>query len=317
MTAGSLAASSNAYVGNSGTGTFNQSGGTNSIGSTLDLGNNVGDVGSYGLSGVGQISAAYENVGLSGTGTFNQSGGINTVANQLILGVNAGASGTYNLNGGLLVASSLGQGPGTAAFNFSGGTLSRGGGFTVGMPLTLASGGSAATFDTAGHAVVLASPLSGPGSLTLNDSLGTRVRGPCRFECLRRRDNGQQRHAAGRQRRRHGHAGLGGRQRQQLPGLQSQRQRPGRRQQHRRQRFRGATWARRDHASGKQFLYRPDQGPRRHAPGQRLAQPQQHDHRFRRRLGRQREARLARLSSTAAPSMSQAMPTAARSPSQA
>ena len=74
------------YVGLSGTGSFTQSGGTNSA-SNLYLGNNTGGNGVYSLSGSGQVSAQSEYVGSSGTGAFTQTGGSNTVASALYLGV--------------------------------------------------------------------------------------------------------------------------------------------------------------------------------------------------------------------------------------
>ena len=63
-----------------------RSGGTNSIGNALYLGNNAGDSGTYNLSGSGQVSAYYEYVGYSGTGTFTQSGGTNNSGYYLYLG---------------------------------------------------------------------------------------------------------------------------------------------------------------------------------------------------------------------------------------
>ena len=121
------------YVGYSGTGTFTQSGGANSIGSyyysgPLYVGANAGGSGSYSLSGSGLLSANSEYVGSSGTGTFTQTGGTNNVnsyyAGSLTLGANAGGSGAYNLSGsGLLSANSeyLGY-SGTGSFTQSGGT---------------------------------------------------------------------------------------------------------------------------------------------------------------------------------------------------
>ncbi len=53
---------------------------------------------------------------------------------------------------------------GAAAFNFNGGTLQAGSQFANIVPMTLGTGGGA-TFDTAGFAVTLTGPLSGPGSL--------------------------------------------------------------------------------------------------------------------------------------------------------
>ena len=85
------------YVGYSGTGTFTQSGGTNSIGNDLYLGANAGSSGTYILSGSGLLSAAGEYVGAPGTASFLQSGGTNTTSLLAI-----GSSGSYLLAGGLL-----------------------------------------------------------------------------------------------------------------------------------------------------------------------------------------------------------------------
>jgi autotransporter-associated beta strand protein len=125
MTGGSLYATSYQYVGDSGTGIFTQSGGTNSIGGTLWLGNNPGGSGTYNLSGSGLLSAAYEEIGFSGgAGSFTQSGGTHSVSGELFLGPQPGSSGTYNLSGsGLLSADIEFIGfSGSGAFNQSGGT---------------------------------------------------------------------------------------------------------------------------------------------------------------------------------------------------
>jgi autotransporter-associated beta strand protein len=151
-------------------GTYNQSGGTNNGGNYLQLGIYAGSTGTYNLSGNGQLAAGTENVGYSGTGTFTQSGGTNSVSSVLNLGNNAGSSGTYNLNGGVLILSSLSQGSGSAAFNFNGGTLQASSTFSTSLPMTLGTSGGGATFDTAGYDVALSGALSGPGSLT---KLGT------------------------------------------------------------------------------------------------------------------------------------------------
>ncbi len=115
----------NEYVGDSGTGTFTQSGGTNSISGCLYLGYNRS--GTYNLNGTGGLSAPNEYIGYSGTGTFNQSGGTNTIASggALYLGYHFIGSGTYTLSKpGLLYAQSdeiVGYG-GTGTFTQSGGT---------------------------------------------------------------------------------------------------------------------------------------------------------------------------------------------------
>jgi hypothetical protein len=97
-------AAADEYIGHSGTGTFTQTGGTNTLqgvagSGTLFLGYNSGSIGTYNLSGTGNLSAFRELIGLSGKGTFTQTGGTNTAANFLYLGGNSGSSGTYNLGG--------------------------------------------------------------------------------------------------------------------------------------------------------------------------------------------------------------------------
>jgi fibronectin-binding autotransporter adhesin len=76
------------FVGTRGTGTFNQTGGTNAV-SELCLGENSGAPGSYMLSGSGTLSAVDVIVGDGGTGTFNQTGGVITVGGLSIVGTNS------------------------------------------------------------------------------------------------------------------------------------------------------------------------------------------------------------------------------------
>ena len=83
-------------MGSSGTGTFTQTGGTNSA---LYLYLGQYGSGTYNLSGSGRVSAQGEYLGYSGTGTFTQTGGNNSIANSLYLGFYAGGSGTYSLSG--------------------------------------------------------------------------------------------------------------------------------------------------------------------------------------------------------------------------
>ena len=138
------------YIGYSGTGSFTQSGGTNSVSGSLYLGYNSGSSGTYNLSGSGLLSAPSEYIGYSGTGSFTQSGGTNTISGSLVLGQNAGSTGTYNLNGGLLSLSGLTQGAGSATFNFSGGTLQAGSTFSTSVPIVLSTA-EATYYDTNGN----------------------------------------------------------------------------------------------------------------------------------------------------------------------
>jgi autotransporter-associated beta strand protein len=147
------------YVGYAGTGSLAQTGGTNSVSSSLYLG--YTSSGSYTLSG-GNLSAPSEYLGSSGTGNFTQSGGTNVVTSILELGCNAGDLGTYNLNRGLLVlpTSGLTVGSGSAAFNFGGGTLQVSAPWTWQSIIKLTGVG---TVNTTGGSVYVPGGLSGSG----------------------------------------------------------------------------------------------------------------------------------------------------------
>ena len=162
------------YVGYSGTGAFQQSGGSNMLtnlaGSpyqygTIYLGYEAGSNATYLLSGTGQLSAPYEYIGYNSgtTALFQQTGGTNT-ATSLALG----NGGTYSLNGGTLIVPSL-SGSGAAAFNFGGGTLQASGALSTALPMTLSGTGGNANVNTNGNAVTLSGQLSGAGGL---DKLG-------------------------------------------------------------------------------------------------------------------------------------------------
>ncbi|MGA2256244.1 MAG: autotransporter-associated beta strand repeat-containing protein, partial [Thermoguttaceae bacterium] len=156
-----------AYIANGGTANVTSIG---PICGTLSLGGSAGS-GSVDMTD-GSLSAGWQYVGDSGAGTFTQSGGTNS--GNIDIGNASGGSGTYNLIGGLLVTSSLSQGSGTAAFNFSGGTLQASSGFSTSLPMALGRTGGGATIDSASSMVTFSGPLSGPGSLTKIDS-GTLV----------------------------------------------------------------------------------------------------------------------------------------------
>ena len=117
-----------AFLGNSGTGVFSQSGGTNITG-TLFVGPfpSTGN-GSYTLSGSGLLSVESEWVGCYGTGSFTQTGGIHTVSFLHVGGYASLANATFNLSGsGVLIADTEDIGyadmlVGPATFTQSGGT---------------------------------------------------------------------------------------------------------------------------------------------------------------------------------------------------
>jgi autotransporter-associated beta strand protein len=122
MTGGDLSVWNSSYVGNSGTGTFTQSDGTNTISSSLFLGFSSGSNGEYTLSGTGQLSAYDEHIGESGSGIFTHAGGTNSPS-YVFLGVNSGSHGTYNLSDtGNLSAYELIGYSGTGTFMQNGGT---------------------------------------------------------------------------------------------------------------------------------------------------------------------------------------------------
>jgi hypothetical protein len=89
------------YVGTSGTGTFNQSGGTLTASSlNLYLGVSATDQGFYNLSG-GSLHSTNLRVGYFGTGIFNQTGGGNDSSVTIASG--SGSHGTYTLSKGDLL----------------------------------------------------------------------------------------------------------------------------------------------------------------------------------------------------------------------
>jgi len=88
-------------VGASGTGTFNQTGGTfDNSGSEILLGANTTGIGLFTFS-AGTLSTGFVQVAGGGSGTFTQSGGtLNIAGGNLIVGPTAGGgTGVYNLSG--------------------------------------------------------------------------------------------------------------------------------------------------------------------------------------------------------------------------
>jgi hypothetical protein len=131
------------YVGYSGTGVFNQTGGSNIVNGTngLYLGSSAGSSGTYTLSG-GTLSVTNgvfvsEYIGYAGTGVFNQAGGSNSTF-RLDVAYSASASGTCTLAGGMLSSQHTVVGvSGTGVFIQTGGSH-----IAADMELGLAAGGS-------------------------------------------------------------------------------------------------------------------------------------------------------------------------------
>ncbi len=108
LAGGSLSAR-NERIGDTSTGSFSHTAGTNTIDRTLHLGYDAGGNGTYELSGTGQLSARSEYVGYNGTGHFVQTGGTNTIRRygNLYLGYEPGSHGTYSISGGTLEANAI------------------------------------------------------------------------------------------------------------------------------------------------------------------------------------------------------------------
>ncbi len=116
------------YVGGSGTGSFTQSGGTNSVAnasrfSTLYLGYSASSSGSYSLSGSGLLSDYVADIGFAGVGVFNQTGGTHAVGAYIVLGA-SGGTGTYNLSGSGVLLVAGGEQVSNGSFAQSGGVNS-------------------------------------------------------------------------------------------------------------------------------------------------------------------------------------------------
>jgi autotransporter-associated beta strand protein len=123
ITGGSLSAAIS-YIGDSGTGTFTQTGGTSTISNSLYLGHTSGSNGTYTLSDSGQLNAGYENIGDLGSGTFIQTGGTNTISQALYVNAISSANATYTLSNSGQMSTSYYQyigSSGTGTFNQYGG----------------------------------------------------------------------------------------------------------------------------------------------------------------------------------------------------
>lgn len=147
MGSGRSITTTNETIGNSGTGSFTQAEGTNSVSNNLNIGLNTGSSGTYNLSG-GNLSTQFANVCWSGDGVFNHSGGSFNVTAGAGLQVGFGdGNGMYNLSGtgSLTATNELIGNVGTGVFNQAGGTN------TITSTLFLGSdSGSSGTYNISG-----------------------------------------------------------------------------------------------------------------------------------------------------------------------
>jgi hypothetical protein len=163
---GSQLSAATEYVGYSGSaisgqfnGSFDQTGGSNTVSGTLYIGQdymgyqNFGATGSYSLSGTGSLSAENEIIGNTSSGSFVQNGGTNTIGGTLTLGQgDTGTTANYSLQGGSLAAANedLAYGGATDNFTQSGGTN------TVSQQLTIEGASNSYTLDTSQNAALQA-----------------------------------------------------------------------------------------------------------------------------------------------------------------
>ena len=149
-------------VGNTGTGYFIQTGGTNlANGITVQGSATKYKNSTYTLSNTGLVITAYESIYGSGAnnGIFTQSGGTNTVTDSQ--GFNL--SGIFNMQGGLLQLPGIGTTTG-GVFNFTGGTLQAAGPLSFSQ-ITLNGAG---TLDLNGNQVSIAGLVTTTGVTDFN-----------------------------------------------------------------------------------------------------------------------------------------------------
>jgi hypothetical protein len=152
LSAGTLSVAWDELVGHKVSGTFNQTGGTHTVGSQLRIGGEPGSMGTYTLSSTGSLTASQEIVGYSGTATFVQTGGTNTASSIYISGF-SGGNGTYTLSAGQVSISS-GMYDGMYVGGNAGGAYSTGV-LTVSGTGVLAVGSVLQVYNTAGTALNL------------------------------------------------------------------------------------------------------------------------------------------------------------------
>jgi hypothetical protein len=147
---GVLTLAGETHVGVSGTGTFNQSGGTFNV-NGMKLAENVGSTAVYDLSNglLNQVNFNITAVGMSGMATFTQSGGTHLTQN-LVLGSGSLGRGTYALSG----TASLNGGSETIGNSGVGTFIHSGGTNTASGLIVAAQTGSSGIYTLSGSGVL-------------------------------------------------------------------------------------------------------------------------------------------------------------------
>lgn len=151
----------------------------------LLIGNTSEGVGTYNLSGTGQLNSIYLTVGLFGAGYFNQSGGSVTNSLDILVASVSGSSGSYQMSAGTATSrfTRVGSEPSSAVFTQTGGMHT-----TDGLDLTADSTSSVGTYNLNGGTLAASTVRSG-----FNNDTGTTIRGTSTFNfnggTLRARQN--------------------------------------------------------------------------------------------------------------------------------
>ena len=189
---------SNAYIGDFGTGSFTQAGGTHSVSNELIIGQNSAANSSYILSNGSLAVSGGEYIGNSGTGSFTQYGGTQSISNSgLTLGQGTAGSGSYNMSNGSLAVSggeyigvsgtgsftqyggtqsisnsglTLGQGTaGSGSYNMSNGSLAVSGGEYIGVSGTGSFTQNNGTHSISNPGLTLGQGTAGSGSYNMGN----------------------------------------------------------------------------------------------------------------------------------------------------
>jgi hypothetical protein len=179
------------FIGQAGSGSFNQTGGDHNVEAPMYLGYTVGGSGSYALSGGNLTVSGNETIGYAGAGSFIQTGGMHQISvggtNGLFLGCTPTGAGTFTLSGGTLLtpAAEYVGFNGRGTLNQSGGTHAIGGSLFVAFnpgstgTVTISGGQLSASglvnngsFNQSGGSSIFG-PVTGSGAITIGGGAGT------------------------------------------------------------------------------------------------------------------------------------------------